>query len=584
MKKLLDNIKMIKYTIELIRKIDSKRFVIATSLAIFAGLFPIVSLLITQRIINEIQLMRYSFQDVVIGIIIFFAVSIIATFINGISSYNMYKLNNQLTYGINYMLMEKCGTLSLEKFEQSDTYDTINRLEQEIAIKPYQTLQSLLSIISNIITYTSALALLATWNVGIDVFLFVVSVTMLFGEIYIGNKEFHIRYARSEQERKAWYYSYLMTHDTSFKEMKTFNLSHFFLEKYKGLGNFFIVQSNGIEKNKLKLNILISVVQDATGFFVMYRSIKEAYKKIIMIGNAMSYMNSISIIQSSTMNLANNIYMIYNSNLYMQLLRDFLKEVEENEGVKEKRSIENIRKIQLKNVSYTYPGENFAVQDISCTISLGERIAIFGKNGSGKSTLFKILCGLYKPGKGEILVNDGDMKDINLQSYRNRISVLFQDFLKYEGTIFENVILGDIERDHYDDNIDKALREAAVDSNIRDNLHQTIGNWFDNGMQLSGGQWQKIALSRVYYKNADMYMLDEPSAALDAEAEMQVFENYMQISKNCIAVYITHRAKVASKADRILVMDKGRLIDMGTHDELMSRCSLYRTLYNKDKN
>lgn len=187
-------------------------------MAIFAGLFPIISLIITQNIVNEIQLMQHSFEDVVIGILIFFIASIIATIIKGASSYNMYKLSNQLTYGINYMLMKKCGDLSLEKFEQSETYNSINRLEQEIGIKPYQTLQSLLSVVSNIISYVSALVLLATWNIWIDIFLFLVSLAMLFGEVYIGNKEFLIRYSRSEQERKAWYYSYLMTHDTSLKK------------------------------------------------------------------------------------------------------------------------------------------------------------------------------------------------------------------------------------------------------------------------------------------------------------------------------------------------------------------------------
>ena len=146
--------------------------------------------------------------------------------------------------------MKKCGDLSLEKFEQSETYNSINRLEQEIGIKPYQTLQSLLSVVSNIISYVSALVLLATWNIWIDIFLFLVSLAMLFGEVYIGNKEFLIRYSRSEQERKAWYYSYLMTHDTSFKEVKTFGLNDFFLNKYKQLGNLFIKQSNNIEKNK----------------------------------------------------------------------------------------------------------------------------------------------------------------------------------------------------------------------------------------------------------------------------------------------------------------------------------------------
>ena len=585
MGKLLNNLKLIKYTIELIKTIDSKRFIIATSLAIFAGLFPIISLMITQNIVNEIQLMKHSFEEVITGILTFFIASIIATIVRGVSSYNMYKLSNQLTYGINYMLMKKCGDLSLEKFEQSETYNSINRLEQEISVKPYQTLQSLLSMVSNMISYVSALILLATWNIWIDILLFLISLAMLFGEVYIGNKEFHIRYARSEQERKAWYYSYLMTHDTSFKEIKIFGLNNFFLNKYKQLGNLFIKQSNNIEKNKLKLNIAISIVQDIMGLLVMYYSIKEAYKKIIMIGNAMSYMNSISIIQTSTMSMATNIYMIYNSNLYISLLRDFLDDADEKEMVSGKTIINTIREIEFKNVGYTYPENRFSVHNISFTIKPGDRIAIFGKNGSGKSTLFKILCGLYKPSEGRMLINGIDINDISLKSYRNRISVLFQDFLKYEGTVLENVILGDIETDLQDDSVYDALKNAEVDfvlKNGKNDLYQTIGTWFDNGKQLSGGQWQKIALSRAYYKQADMYMLDEPSAALDAESETKIFTNYMKISKEKIAVYITHRAKIAAKADKIFVMENGEIIDIGTHDDLMCRCIIYQNLYYKD--
>lgn len=585
MRKLLNNLKLIKYTISLIKTIDSKRFIVATSLAIFAGLFPIISLIITQNIVNEIQLMQHSFEDVVIGILIFFLASIIATIIKGASSYNMYKLSNQLTYGVNYMLMKKCGELSLEKFEQSETYNSINRLEQEIGVKPYQTLQSLLSAVSNIISYVSALVLLATWNIWIDIFLFLVSLAMLFGEIYIGNKEFLIRYSRSEQERKAWYYSYLMTHDTSFKEVKTFGLNDFFLNKYKQLGNLFIKQSNNIEKNKLKLNIAISIIQDITGLLVMYCSIKEAYKKIIMIGNAMSYMNSISIIQTSTMSLASNIYMIYNSNLYISLLKDFLEETDETEKADGKINIESIREIEFKNVGYTYLENKFSIHNISFTIKPGDRIAIFGKNGSGKSTLFKILGGLYKPSEGKMLINGIDVNNISLKSYRNRVSVLFQDFLKYEGTVLENVVLGDIGIDVQENSVYDALNNAEVDFALKkgkQDLNQTIGTWFDNGKQLSGGQWQKIALSRAYYKQADIYMLDEPSSALDAESETKIFTNYMKISESKIAVYITHRAKIAAKADKIFVMENGKIIDIGTHDELMDRCEIYQKLYYED--
>jgi len=587
MKKLLNNLELIKYTIKLIKTIDSKRFIVATSLAIVAGLFPIISLIITQKIVNEIQLMEHSFEEVVIGIFIFFIASIIATVLRNVSNYNMYKLSNQLTYGISYIIMEKCGSLSLEKFEQSETYNSINRLEQEVGVKPYQSLQSLLNVASSMISYISALILLASWNIWIDIILFLISVAMLFGEIYIGDKEFNIRYMRSEQERKAWYYSYLMTHDASFKEIKTFSLCNFFLKKYKYLGNCFIKQSNSIEKNKAKLNIAISAVQDIMGFLVMYCSIKEAYRKIIMIGTAMSYMNSISIIQTSTMSMAVNIYMIYNSNLYISLLKDFLEETEEYENIDEGIKIDFIEKIEFKNVGYSYPENGFSIHNISFVINHGDRIAIFGKNGSGKSTLFKILCGLYKPCEGAIFINGINLNNINLKSYRSRISVLFQNFLKYEGTILENVVLGDIETDLNESKVCKALENAEADFAFekgKNSLYQTIGSWFDNGKQLSGGQWQKIALSRAYYKQADMYMLDEPSAALDAESETKVFENFMRISKHKIAVYITHRAKIAAKANNIFILENGEIIDIGTHDDLVKRCEIYQKLYCEDDN
>ena len=269
------------------------------------------------------------------------------------------------------------------------------------------------------------------------------------------------------------------------------------------------------------------------------------------------------------------------------MLKDFIENDEGEEKIsKDHLKIEKINKIELKNVCFDYPEFKNVLRNISLTISSNDQIAIVGKNGSGKSTLFKILCGLYYPKRGEVLINDKPIEKYSIEEYRERTSVLFQDFLKYEGSLRENVILGDIRRDSIDDNVKVALNKANVDFLCQEeeySLDRILGNWFDNGSQLSGGQWQKIALARVYYKEADIYLLDEPSSALDATAELRIFNSFFEVSKEKIAIYITHRVKIAKNATKIIVIDEGKIVGVGAHTELLKNCTIYHELYEQEK-
>lgn len=272
------------------------------------------------------------------------------------------------------------------------------------------------------------------------------------------------------------------------------------------------------------------------------------------------------------------------ANLYIQLLKDFL-EIKEGENALGGTKVDNIKTIELRNVSFDYPQCKMALSTINLKIKSNEQIAIVGKNGSGKSTLFKILCGLYKPTSGKLFVNNLDLENIDVKSYRNCISVLFQDFLKYEGTLEENVYIGDISTEVDENKIKNSLCKANVDFLKTERgyeLKRGLGNWFDEGGQLSGGQWQKIALARTYYKNADLYLLDEPSSALDVTAETKIFKSFFEVSKNKIAIYITHRVKIAQDANKIIVLDGGKIVGIGTHAELLKNCSVYQDLYNQE--
>lgn len=540
-----------------------------------------------QKILNEVQLMQKPFSVILKMLFCYFFVSVFSSILQNISNYNMNNLNNQLVYRINAILMNKCGALSLRMFETTDIYDTINRLEQEVSVKPYQMLQAILSICANSVSLVSAALMLITWNPIVVVILLIISLLMFGAEIYIGNKEFVMHYNRSDKERRAWYYSYLLTHDIAFKEIKVYGLKDYFMKKYEQLSAIFIKQLNKIEKIKVLLNTGLTLVQDIVGLIIMILVIQSAFLKIIMIGTTMSYLNAVSIIQGTTNSMATNVYTIYNSNLYINLLKDFLENKKYDEKKQGIASIDSIESIELRKVGFDYPQFKGALNNISLKISKGEQLAIVGKNGSGKSTLLKILSGLYTCTTGEILVNERNITDIDTEEYRKHLSVLFQDFLKYEGTLEENIMLGDINAKKEKKRIFSSLQKANVDflGDINGyQLHKELGAWFDNGVQLSGGQWQKIALARAYYKNADMYLLDEPSAALDVMAESQIFKNFFDLSRDKIGIYITHRVKIAQNASKIIVMDEGKIVGIGTHKELLSHCKVYQELYNEENN
>lgn len=575
------------YTLALICRISLKDFLFTIGVSCLSGFFPFIVLIINQRLINELQLMQKPLNIIIQLVIVYFLISVIQNIFQNISNYNLNRLNNITQYGINKILIEKCGKLSLEMLERTETYDTITRLEQEIAIKPYQTLQAIMNIFSSTVSLTSASILIISWNWKIEAALIIISLSMFIGQIIIGNKEFMMKYSRSNKEREVWYFSYLLTHDTGFKEVKSYNLKNYFIEKYKSISSLFIKQENTIEKYKTILNLVIGFIQDLFSLFIMVVAISGAYAGKIMIGTVMAYLNAITMIEASTNTVAAGIYSIYNSNLYMRMLKDFIENPEGEEKIsKDHLKIEKIKKIELRNVCFDYPEHENVLRNISLTITNNDQIAIVGKNGSGKSTLFKILCGLYYPKRGELLINDKPIEKYSIEEYRERTSVLFQDFLKYEGSLRENVMLGDIRRDNSDDNVKAALNKANVDFLCQEeeySLDRILGNWFDNGSQLSGGQWQKIALARVYYKEADIYLLDEPSSALDATAELRIFNSFFEVSKEKIAIYITHRVKIAKNATKIIVIDEGRIVGIGTHTELLKNCTIYNELYEQEK-
>jgi ATP-binding cassette, subfamily B, bacterial NisT/SpaT len=580
LKKIHMQLHLISYTLKTILKIDCKIMILVTILALINGIFPTFLLVLTQNIVNEVQLMESTLQEIFKLIIMYTILTCVSLIVENIYSYFMNKLNIILTYHINYMVMEKCGSLPLCKLEETKTYDQLSRIENGISNKPFQALQALIGLFSNIITFFSALSVLFFWKKWLCAIIIVLSIIEIYYNIRIGNKEFSMRYKRSNKERKTWYYSYLLTHDIAFKEIKVLNLNEYFLKKYWRLSKIFMRQDNTINKFRVVCGLIMSIFQDFFDAFVMILSIVEAYNKILLIGTAITNINILSLIRSSTTSFSSQIYSLYNSNLYMALLEEFLN-IKTDIAIRSGHALNSIGQIELCNISFGYSRENLALHNISFKINKGECVAIVGNNGSGKSTLLKIMSLLYLPDKGSILIDGIDLTQISINSYHQHISVLFQDYLKYEGSLLENIHIGDVSKDIDLNEIDKVLGLTNVNF-LKDshtyNYHKTLGNWFNNGTELSGGQWQKIALSRVYYKDADVVFLDEPSSSLDAESEAKIFNCFFEQCKSKIGVYITHRAKIAQKASKIIVLEHGNIVGIGSHRDLYQKCKTYRDL------
>ncbi len=305
----------------------------------------------------------------------------------------------------------------------------------------------------------------------------------------------------------------------------------------------------------------------------------------ILIGSMVAYIDSISTVQSNLNIFLNRIPEIYNNLLYVDQYFKLLN-YDNKINQKDKITIDEIKKVELRNLSYSYSGKNnMVLRNINTTISRGELVGIVGENGSGKSTFLKLICGLYDNYQGEILINDIELKNIDAESLRNRVSTVFQDFNRYEFTMRENIAFGNLTQLKNDQQIYSILENIELKTKVETYLNRIdtqMGLWFD-GEQLSIGQWQKVAIGRALIRDYDLIILDEPTSALDTKSERNIFNVLKTYCSNTIGVYITHRIKnIESTKSRVLVFKDGEIVGDGMHDELIINCAEYRALLNKD--
>ncbi len=519
------------------------------------------------------------------------------------------------------LLMQHAASLDLYQFENPAFYDQLDRARRQTTGR-IGLLALLLSIAQDALTLASLAAVLLVYSPWLLLLLALAVVPGFLGEAHYASLEYSLLFRWTPERRQLDYLRYLGASDRPAKEVQMFGLAPWLVERYRTLSNKFYEENKWLTIRKSIVATALSVV-GLLGYYGAYVIIiLRAVSGAITLGSltflAASFMRSRDIIQR----LLSAAGEIYSQSLYLKDLFDFF---ETKPTISSPAGAPKVPRplrqgFVFENVGFRYPeSENWALRGVSLTLRPGERLALVGGNGAGKTTLVKLLARLYDPTEGRILLDGRDLRDYDLESLRHNVGVIFQDFYRYDLRFDENIGVGEIEEvreyidsptasngkattafsgnaaptasaeqtiDGHGDQTPSLIISAAEKSlavtlldRMPEKYKQLLGRRFEGGVDLSGGEWQKVALARAYMRNAQLLILDEPTASLDARAEYEVFRRFAGLMENRMAVIISHRFSTVRMADRIVVLDEGRTVEEGSHDELVRGGGLYAELF-----
>ena len=496
-------------------------------------------------------------------------------------------LGAKLGLHVNVMILEKAQTLELRHFEDPEFYDQLTRARREASTTPVTMVTETLQLLQNVLTLVGYVSMLLVYSRWAVFGLLLAAIPATVSEMRFSNAAFRMRNWRSPDARKLNYVEYVLANDDHVKEVKVFGLSRMLLDRYRALGERFYRQDRDLSVSRSAWAYLLSLLAIGAFYACYLLMALAAAAGRLTLGNLTLYVVAFRQGQQAFQSCLTAVGNMYEGNLYMSNLFQFLAIPTRTESAA--ATVGQVPQgdgsgITFENVGFQYPGrQDWALRHISLHIPRAESLALVGQNGAGKTTFIKLLCRLYDPSEGRILLDGVDLKLWQSEALRQRMSVIFQDFNQYHFTFSENVGVGAVDHISDEPRIKRAVSSGGAEevlSDLAQGLQTPLGRWFNDGVELSGGQWQKIGLSRAFMREeADILVLDEPTAALDAEAEHKVFERFRTLTRGKTSILISHRFPTVRMADRIVVIEHGRLLEQGSHDELVKANGRYAALF-----
>ena len=562
------------------------------SLTVFAGLLPAAIAFVGQLIVDTVVELiaqnqagaevEYARALWLVGIEGLFVASLAAAQ-RGIG-FCQSLLRVLLSQRVHEMILEKALRLSLAQFEDSEFYDKLNRARQEASTKPLSLVNRTFSLIQNGIVLIGYAGLLIQFSILAVVILVVAGLPSFFAEAKFSGERFRVFQWRSPLRRMLLYLEIVLAREDHAKEVKLFNLGPSLIQRYKGMFDELYDEERRLTIRRDSWGFALGLI-GSLAFYGAYVWVALAtIAGAITLGQMTMYLLVFKQGQGAVSAMLTSMGGMYEDNLYLSNLYGFMEEPEPLQAGHRTEGANPEEGMVFENVSFTYPGSKQpAIRDLNLRITPGRSLALVGHNGSGKTTLVKLMAGLYAPDAGRISYQGTDLKDWDPRALRDRIGVIFQDFMRYQLTVGENIGVGDVSALRDEGRwISAAERGQASDfiESLSAGYETQLGRWFNRGQELSGGEWQRIALARAFMREeAEILVLDEPTSAMDAETEMQVFERFRALTRDKIVILISHRFSTVRQADTIAVMEHGTIVEQGNHHELMALAGLYARLF-----
>ena len=485
---------------------------------------------------------------------------------------------------VNVMILEKAQTLELSHFEDSEFYDKMTRARREASSRPLSLVNRTFGLVQSGITLLTYGWLLIQFSWLAVVGLVIAALPAFFIETYFSGAAFRLFRWQVPETRKRNYLEWLLAREDYVKEVKLYGTGDLFLARYREIFEKLYAEDRALTLKRGWWGFLLGTLS-SLAFYGAYGWIGwSAAMGWITLGGMTMYLMIFKQGQASIASSLTAIGKMYEDNLYLSNLYEFLEEpIDSNDGSAISGPIPGDG-VRFEEVSFTYPGQTTpAIDRISLHLQPGQKLALVGENGSGKTTLIKLLTRLYAPSEGRVLLDGRDLNEWQLDALRQRIGVIFQDFVRYQLKVGENIGVGDVAHIESEEQqqtaAEKGMAHPFIDS-MEKGYNTQLGRWFKDGRELSGGQWQKIALSRAFMrKQADILVLDEPTSAMDAEAEAKIFDHFRDVTENQMAILISHRFSTVRMADQIVVLADGKIIERGSHEQLMDRNGKYAHLF-----